>query len=489
MRARGALWSALHYPSLPLEWQGDVGRGDGGGEADADVVRPRAVAVRDGARRFVLLHDAVAAELGVRPGQALKSALALAPHLLVTDFDEQAQAEQLEQLALQALRWSSRVTPHAPDTLLVEVGGSIALFGGLDPLLAAIRTDAAEQGLTLRLGTAPTPAAARLLGRAGRETPVRSGKALTAALADIPLEHLAWQASPLGDSALAGLRRSGMRTVGQLAALPPASVSRRFGHRVSDLLYRLDGRLPDPQTAFLPPPTFSTAADLPLETHDVAALAFVGRRLLAALEGFLRSRDLGVTVLELRLYHHRRAPTALTLRFLEPTGESAHLQRVVRERLERTALGAPVVRVALEARALAELARAAPALIDGSNGRAVSIESVVDRLVARLGERSVQTPLARDDHRPERAWSQALLAARAPPDHWPARPLWLLAEPRVATEPLELGPDAERIENGWWEEGDVRRDYFIAWNAQGVHYWVYRLRHDPEQVWIHGLFA
>lgn len=52
-----------------------------------------------------------------------------------------------------------------------------------------------------------------------------------------------------------------------------------------------------------------------------------------------------------------------------------------------------------------------------------------------------------------------------------------------------LGPDPERIENGWWDATDVRRDYFIARDAGGAYYWVFRLRHDPERVWIHGLFA
>ena len=473
------LWTALLYPSLPLERSGAP-----------DDARPRAVAVRDGARRVVLVHDRAAGALGVRTGQALKSALALVPALLVTDFDEGEQHAHLEQLTLQALRWSSRVTPHPPDTVLVEVRGSLRLFGGLDALLGTIGEDAASQGLTLRLGTAPTPAAAALLARAARERPVTSPRSLADALADVPLEHLVRPGSAFDAATLAGLRRSGTRTVGRLSALPPAAVSRRFGHRALELLYRLDGRLPDPQTAWSPPPSFAIANDLPLETRDTAGLVFVLRRSVAALEGFLRARDLGVRSLKLRLYHHRRAPTTLALRFLEPTGDAAHVRRVVTERLDALALAAPVTRLALEATALAEIARRAPSLIDGGAASAnVSMEAVVDRLVARLGERAVRTALAHDDHRPEKAWSDTLRATRTPPERWPARPLWLLAVPRVATEPLELGPDAERIENGWWDETDVRRDYFIARDARGAHYWVYRLRHDPERLWIHGLFA
>ena len=45
------------------------------------------------------------------------------------------------------------------------------------------------------------------------------------------------------------------------------------------------------------------------------------------------------------------------------------------------------------------------------------------------------------------------------------------------------------IENGWWDESDVRRDYFIACDEHGTHYWVFRLRHDPDSLWVHGVFA
>ena len=503
------LWTALHYPRLPIECRGGIDEG-----------RPRAVAVRHGARRFVLLRDAAADALGVRPGQRVADALALAPALRVDDIDERARAALLGQLTLQALDYSSRVTPHPPDTLLVEVRGSLRLFGGLDALLGRMRSDAGAQGVTLRLGTAPTPAAAALLARAGHDAPVRSGRLLDAALADIALEHLG-----LDGHVLAGLRRSGVRRLGELRALEPAALTRRFGHALTNRLYRLDGRLPDPQTAFAPPPTFAEATDLPLEADGTAALAFVLRRLLGALGGFLRGRDLGVRALELRLFHRRRAPTPVTLRLAEATSDTLHLQRVVTERLDGTRLLAPVTRLALEAAELAEVRRAAPVLLGGGplgdgfsgagRGESIPVAAVADRLVARLGERAVYSARTGDDHRPEKA------SSAVPPDfpgapparlrrgcgagtdadepdgaragRWEGarspRPLWLLREPRLASESLVLGPDPERIENGWWEAGDVRRDYFIARDGRGTHYWVFRSRHDPRTLWIHGLFA
>ena len=68
------------------------------------------------------------------------------------------------------------------------------------------------------------------------------------------------------------------------------------------------------------------------------------------------------------------------------------------------------------------------------------------------------------------------------------RPLWLLEAPRRIREgefTLLAGP--ERIESGWWDGAEARRDYFIARTGQASLAWVYRER---EGHWfLHGFFA
>lgn len=82
-----------------------------------------------------------------------------------------------------------------------------------------------------------------------------------------------------------------------------------------------------------------------------------------------------------------------------------------------------------------------------------------------------------------------------------ARPLCLLPEPQALGEaggrpqrggPLRLVAGPERIESGWWDEGepgavgDVRRDYFIALSARAEWLWIFR----SDAGWfLHGLFA
>jgi protein ImuB len=79
----------------------------------------------------------------------------------------------------------------------------------------------------------------------------------------------------------------------------------------------------------------------------------------------------------------------------------------------------------------------------------------------------------------------------------PPRPLWLLDEPRAlgdafAAKPWVLRDGPERIESGWWDGRDCRRDYFVAESARGEIVWIYRDHRygtDDGEWFMHGLFA
>ncbi|MFK7996021.1 MAG: DNA polymerase Y family protein [Granulosicoccus sp.] len=477
------LWLALYFSQLPIDrQQSDDEVMDS--TADGSRHTPRAVVLQQGSRRHILACNACALAAGVRAGMALKNAYALIPDLLVSDYDETAQAAHLEQLTLWALQYSSKVVPEPPDTLLIEIQASLKLFGGLNPLLENIGQQLRDQKISVSPGIAPTPAAARLFTRAGIRKAVRSPQQLKDILATVNVTYL-----PLNDFTFKGLRQSGIHTLGELQKIPPAALTRRFGRHCTDILYKLDGRLPDPRTPYQASETFSQSIDLPLEAPDTQALGFPLKRLLGSLGGFLKARDLGIRHLDIHLYHHRLKPHAVALKFLTATADMSHLLRVATERLGTLTLDAPVTRLAVTSVELAFMEREGRDLFHKSQSQNQSVEQILDKLVARLGKEAVYTALPEDDHRPEKAWLTVLFNERHEHQPWPARPLWLLAEPRLLDEPITLHTLPERIENGWWDETDVRRDYFIASNEQGSYYWLYRLRHQPDQWWIHGLFA
>lgn len=453
------LWVALCLPRLPLEARL---RGRAPSEA-AD--EPWAVVDN----RSVLVGNGAAEALGVRPGNALAAAWALAPQLRVLPRDVAAEARALEAIAAWACQFTAKVSLEPPQGVLLEVAGSLRLFGGPARLMARLRSGLAELGFEALLAAGPTARAALWLARGGGET---------------------LQALPVGaidpePETLALLRRIGVGTLGELMRLPRAGVAARFGEKLLDDLDRALGRVPEPRAYFQPPERFDMQLELPAPVMEAERVLFAARRLLLQMEGFLAARQAGVRGFTLRLSHRHGPPTRIDIGSAAPHRDIEHWQRLLRERLEATALKSPAEAIRLEAAGLAPLAGAAPGLFGDARSEAEAWERLTERLQARLGGAVVHGLKTHAEHRPERAWraTAASAAADLPPG---PRPLWLLEPPRRLGEGefvLLAGP--ERIESGWWDGDDVRRDYYIAACGPSLG-WIFR---GYEGWFLHGLFA
>jgi protein ImuB len=72
----------------------------------------------------------------------------------------------------------------------------------------------------------------------------------------------------------------------------------------------------------------------------------------------------------------------------------------------------------------------------------------------------------------------------------PSRPTWLLARPillRGLPPRILAGP--ERLETGWWDGGDIRRDYYVVELSTGQRAWVFSPPGEREPFMLHGWFA
>jgi len=195
----------------------------------------------------------------------------------------QAERAALELLALWALQWSSQVSIDPADSaghgpaLWIEIGASSRLFGGHAALRERIAADLAPLGYTHRLGTAPTPAGAALLARAGLATVATTRTQLRQQLAPLPLTLLA-----LPDESLAALQDAGLQCIGELLALPTAAIAQRFGPGASLYLQRLCGEAREPLRMVRPPQRFASRCEFADPVTDTTALLFPLQRLLAA---------------------------------------------------------------------------------------------------------------------------------------------------------------------------------------------------------------
>lgn len=483
------LWLALELPSLPLQIVERAG------------AMPDALVVSEGSaqRPVVACANAAARARGVREGQPLAAAKAIAGNLRVLARDPQAEKETLERLAAWAGRFTPMVSVEAQGISL-EVEASLRLFGGHARLAAAVRQGVRELGLRATLGVAPTALAARLFARAAAQG-IRARGCLALAdlevrLADLPLFLLDWPERTLARFADLGLLR-----LRDALALPAEGIARRFGPELADSLGRLTGRIADPRAPYVAPPRLRSRLELPCEVRGVEALAFALRRMLAELEGALLGRGAGVQRMVLSLEHGREARTRVALEFASPEREAEYILAIAREKLARIALPAPTVALELAADALVPRDPRASSWLPGER------ERLLERLAARLGRDRVYGIALADDHRPERDWkienrgrttffkARNTAAANGSSNENRGtspvflRPVWLLKRPQRLIDALEVAAGPERIESGWWDGEEVRRDYHVATNARGEAFWIFREHRDPSSWYLHGVFA
>lgn len=432
------------------------------------------------------MQCAAAAEAGLRAGMRLTAAHALMRDFAMVEHDPEADVRWQRFLAAWAYRHSSLVSAQWPGCIVLEVRASFRLLGPWPRIESRLREELTALGFAHRIALAPTPRAARVFAGLRDGLALPHPGAMTETLDRVPVRR-----AHLPDDAGTRLYRMGIRDLRTLRALPDDAVRRRFGLSLLEHLRRLYGDADDPLTYYAPPDHFDARVELGYEVESHMALLFPLRRLIGDLATYLSIRDGGVQRFVLRLEHedgHHDVDVGL----LAPEREPAMLFELARTRLERVQLHKPVVGVRLLARELPPFVPAARDLFDVRSQQQLPWPQLRERLRARLGDAAVYRIAPGTDPRPERAWRRiegddariGRAPSRAP------RPAWLLHKPIPLRDPrprIVSGP--ERLESGWWDGEDARRDYYVIETSQGQRAWAFAPPGEQGGWMLHGWFA
>jgi protein ImuB len=483
------LWFCICLPNLPLE---ACGSSDG---ALAIVEEQHGI-------HRVLQVDPVAAAAGIMPGQSANAALALLPTLRLEERSPVREQQVLEALATWLECFSSFVSIADKNVLLLEIAGSLRLFGGLLKLRQTISKDLGAKGFSAAMAIAPTALAATWLAGAGRRACIRAEENLGPAVRKLPLNCLDWPAGQR--EALTGM---GISTIGDCLRLPREGFVRRFGaERLLDLDRAL-GHLPDPRDSWRAPERFSADYEMTEEQSDRELLLQICRELLLSHEQFLLARQLGTQRVCFSFFHLKSAATELRLGSAFADRSAMRWFDLLNIRFEQLRLPEAVIAVRLRSGLSQPLqAETARLCFDNKGGmrHRFSIAQLAERLVARIGDHSVNALAMVAEHRPEYAWS-----VQNPLSGWSAstltagdgikRPLWMLPEPALlpadGAYPLHKGcrltllDGPERLETGWWDGEGISRDYYTAVNGAGMRLWVFRNRQRTPNWYLHGIFG
>lgn len=492
----GQLWVAVTFPSLALEAL-DTGHREGDCRSQEALVVVETVT----RRQCVIACNQVAVAKAITPGMRLSAAHALVEGLQVHQRQPGKEQALLQRLACSAARFSPKVSIAPPDALLLEVRGSLGLFGGMDALCWSLLDAMSRQRVAALLALAPAPRAALWLVQGGRQQRVTDSAALRAALAGLPLSATRWP-----ESVIQLLQAMGIQSVGDCLRLPRDGLARRIGPQHLLELDQAAGKATEVRRDFLQQTRFKTVLNFDEEIEEGQRLIREIEPLLERLAAFLTRRQAAIQALELSLQHRSREPTREILRFLSPVTQAGPVLDVLEELLARRSLPAPVRGIRLRSGPLLDFQAATGRMhfAAGSGnfqGQELDpMERLLEKLQARLGEAACYRLQRVVDHRPEKAWARSFGLSAATgmqpttaSDHF--RPLWLLDPPERLSERqgwpwyrgelcIERGP--ERIESGWWDGQDVARDYYVANSVAGIRLWIYRDRRPPHAWFLHG---
>jgi len=475
------LWACVLLPQLAL---------DGVMRRRAEPEKPLALISGPAQRRVLQTVNAAARELGLRAGQSLTAAHAMTRGFETVEYDPKQTEHWHRLLAAWAYRFSSHVSLKYPRVLLMEVESSFSLFGPWPVFEARLRQELTAMGFSHRIVVAPNPLAARMLANAHDGLAVTCNESLLERLQQMPVNRLG-----LSQDVATAFGRMGLHRLQQVLALPRDTLARRFPAAVLQHLDTLTGRRPMALECYVPPDHFETRIELNFDVESHQALLFPLKRMIADLALFLGGRDSGVQRFVIHLEHvpsvGSTAPdTLIPVGLLSAEREANMLFELARGRLEQIVVPSPVRALRLQAKDLPAFVPSHRELFDERPQQSMPWEQLRERLRARLGDEAVTGLSFHADHRPECAWQTTSLSKPAMGFTPGPRPGWLLREPEVCADPgLQVLAGPERIESGWWDGGDVRRDYYLIETRTGQRGWAYRSVGDDSGLWLHGWFA
>ena len=476
----GAVWLGIHFPDIALEAQ----------QIPPDT--PFAILASLQGRSCIYRANTLAAAQGIEPGMPLNAAYVLCKNLAVNTRDDTAEAACLAHYAQLSAHLTPQIVLSSPDVLMLDVKKSLALFGGLKSIHQQL-THAIKTPHTI--ACAPVERAAELMARNGIGRVVRNPAQLRSALGDIPIH-----AAQLEAKLVARLLRCGLHTLRDLWRLPRHALARRFGPQLLDYLDQLSGEVIRPRILFEPGKAFKAQHDFEQETESSEQLLRAGEYLLTQAQQFLQQRASLCERIRFRLiYTHRQfeAKEWLELNVHAQQGGDtpAHFLPQMTEQLQHLELKQAVITLALridhfkprfdDTRDL--FRKTAPAMQDWP--------ALLDLLCARLGFERIYRLQGMADHRPEKSWRKIRkLMPKKTRQQSPdiaTRPVWLFSPPiRCLEQRYKLISDAERLEAGWWDQQDLRREYYQGLAPSGRRCWLFRdLASANGQWYVHGLFA
>ena len=322
-------------------------------------------------------------------------------------YTPEASATTRDSLTAIATAFSPRFERYGDRVVVLDVSGLGRLLGDAPSIGAELDRMARQSGGRTHVAVAPTRTAAMLLAMA-RPTLTVVTMDVASALAPLPLALLqqllvaierAECGAPRADC-FDVLRRWGLTTVGELAALPAVDLAERIGADGPALHRRANGIDPRPLVPERDVPRFLQSIELEWPIDGLEPLSFVLARLLDPLSASLERADRGAAAIRLELRLTDRSTHARVLQLPAAMRDARVLRTLLLLDLESNPPSASIDVVTIEVDpAPARIVQYS--LLERPLPSAETIATLTARLHALVGASRCGTPVVVDTHRPD----------------------------------------------------------------------------------------
>ena len=300
------------------------------------------MSIRGGIR--VAAVDAKAEAAGIIPGITLADARALVPGLTVVPADPLADVKELARLA----DWCGRYSPWTScDTTAGESGGGLRLdvtgcahlFGGEGALLADLVGRLDRLGYDARAALADSPGAAWAIARFTLLTESHPWRIVAPGQAQAALPNLSVAALRLPVEIVTTLERLGLKTIGDLEAVPRVTLTARFGDELVTRLDQAMNRCCEPISPRQPAAAVQTRVIFAEPVGHLDDVERATRQLVEKACVDLGRLQHGARKLVLAVYRVDGKMVAVTVGTSRPVRDPHHLTRLFAEHLDKLDLG------------------------------------------------------------------------------------------------------------------------------------------------------
>lgn len=464
--------------------------------------KPVALVIGEGRKAVIA---AVSPEAGeIAPGLAVTLAFARCPGLLVRPQDPNAEAEANRLILAAAFTLAPRVEPTASGRYTIDLQGSDT--ARVEAQMQACVADLAAAGIDVRAGAAETPLLAYYAAQHAQ--PVCLVREAREFLHSLPLTV----AEPTPEQA--GILSSwGIRTLGQLTALPKAEIGKRLGTDGVHLWERAAGETVHVLACVEPTRSFLAQWDYEPPIESLEPLLFRLRRFAERVALELRGASFVAERLSLSLLLEDESEHRRDFRLPEPNANVEAWMRVFHAHLDTVTASARVVGVRLVAMPARPPEKQDGLFDTGLRDPSLFWENIA-RLRAIVGDDCVGTPVVHDTWKPDAVTLEKPAAVVPPPEREPVHPprgltlrrfrppwpAWVELAPqtlsptppqpvRIAANQLReavreaLGPF--RLSGRWWHPGEAWQ--VEIWQVETGSGAIYQLSHDATGWWVDGV--